>query len=45
MSATRQPTAGKNRAPLYFALMLGLFALEAATGGWNTALGLLNMGG
>ena len=25
-------------------LMLGLFALEAATGGWNTALGLLNMG-
>ncbi len=44
MSATRQPTAGKNRAPLYFALMLGLFALEAATGGWNTALGLLNMG-
>lgn len=44
MSATRQPDQIKNRAPLYFALMLGLFAFEAATGGWNTALGLLNMG-
>jgi branched-chain amino acid transport system permease protein len=44
MSATRQPDQVKNRAPLYFALMLGLFAFEAATGGWNTALGLLNMG-
>ena len=44
MSATRQPDQVKNRAPLYFALMMGLLAFEAATGGWNTALGLLNMG-
>ena len=42
--STHQPETRKNRAPLFFALMLALFAFEAATGGWNTALGLLNMG-
>ncbi|MCL7464032.1 branched-chain amino acid ABC transporter permease [Phaeovulum sp. NW3] len=43
----RQPDAaagGRLRAPLLFAAMAALVAIEAATGGWNTALGIVNMG-
>ena len=43
----RQPDAasgGRFRTPLLFAAMAALIGLEALTGGWNTALGILNMG-
>lgn len=37
-------TGGKMRAPLLFAAMAALILFEGLTGGWNTALGILNMG-
>ena len=45
--STRQPdtaAGGRFRTPLLFAAMAALIGLEALTGGWNTALGILNMG-
>ncbi|RWR52394.1 branched-chain amino acid ABC transporter permease [Sinirhodobacter ferrireducens] len=45
--STRQPGAargGKLRAPLLFAAMAALIAIEAATTGWNGALVIVNMG-
>ena len=47
MSTARQADAaagGRLRAPLFFALMAGLIVLEGMTSGWNSALGILNMG-
>ncbi|MCA1334568.1 branched-chain amino acid ABC transporter permease [Pseudooceanicola marinus] len=45
MSPTRQPgDTSPLRAPLFFAILALLILLEGLTTGWNSALGILNMG-
>jgi branched-chain amino acid transport system permease protein len=45
MSTTRQPgESSAMRAPLFFAIMAVLILFEGFTSGWNSALGILNMG-
>ena len=47
MSTSRQAdtaAGGRLRAPLFFAIMAALIVLEGMTSGWNSALGILNMG-
>ena len=45
MSNTRQAAeTSRLRAPLFFAIMTALIVLEGLTSGWNSALGILNMG-
>ncbi|KEP71501.1 branched-chain amino acid ABC transporter permease [Thioclava dalianensis] len=45
MSNTRQAAeTSRLRAPLFFAIMTALIVLEGVTSGWNSALGILNMG-
>ena len=45
MSPTRQPgDPSPLRAPLFFAILALLILLEGLTTGWNSALGILNMG-
>ncbi|MBR9820482.1 MAG: branched-chain amino acid ABC transporter permease [Rhodobacteraceae bacterium] len=45
MSTSRQPgETSPLRAPLFFAILAALILLEGLTTGWNSALGILNMG-
>ncbi|KFE35353.1 branched-chain amino acid ABC transporter permease [Thioclava atlantica] len=45
MSTARQPgEASRLRAPLFFAIMTALIVIEGLTSGWNSALGIVNMG-
>ncbi|OWY09202.1 MULTISPECIES: branched-chain amino acid ABC transporter permease [Thioclava] len=45
MSSNRQAgETSRLRAPLFFAIMAALILLEGFTSGWNSALGILNMG-